>query len=141
MFVALSIWLVTYFWNFSNFMAHNENKWTFNVYYTTAINPLNCLILLSRILRNAIFLWKMIRIVVSRKVWIFFYLIRKAKKIFNGICYTVVCDWESSRPLLCSKLALFKTFWETLKGVLCCFLSYVLIDMAWGFQMSHFSFS
>ena len=31
---------------------------------------------------------------------------------------TVVCDWESSRPLLCSKLALFKTSWQMLKVVI-----------------------
>ena len=30
---------------------------------------------------------------------------------------------------------------ETLKVVLCCFLSYVLINMAWGFQMSYYSSS
>ena len=51
---------------------------------------------------------------------------------------TVVCDWKLSRPLLCCKLPLFKMFWETLKVVFCCFLSYVLTDMAWGFQVSHF---
>ena len=42
---------------------------------------------------------------------------------------TVVCDWESSRPFLCSKLPLFKMSWQTLKVVFCCFLSYVIIDM------------
>ena len=51
---------------------------------------------------------------------------------------TVVWDWESSRPHLCSKLTLFKTSWQVLKVVLCCFLNWVPIDMAWGFQMHNF---
>ena len=34
---------------------------------------------------------------------------------------TVVCDWESSRPRLCSNFALFNTSWQMSKVVLCCF--------------------
>ena len=37
--------------------------------------------------------------------------------------FTVLCDWESSRPCLCSKLALFKTSWQMLKVILCCFFT------------------
>ena len=54
---------------------------------------------------------------------------------------TVVFIWESTRPNLCSKLALFKTSWQMLKVVLCCFLSSVQTNMTRGFQMSYYSFS
>ena len=51
---------------------------------------------------------------------------------------TVVCDWESSRPLLCCKLPLFKTSRQTLKVVFCCFLSYVLIEYIEAFKWATF---
>ena len=57
------------------------------------------------------------------------------------ICNYSATIWESTKPLLCSKLALFKTSWQMLKVILCYFFILVPIDMAWGFQMSHFSLS
>ena len=46
---------------------------------------------------------------------------------------TLVCDWESSRPCLCGKFTLFNMYWHMPKVLICCFVSYTWIDMAWGF--------
>ena len=65
-----------------------------------------------------------------------------SKKVFVNIWIcTMVCNWEWSRPRLCSRFPLFNMSWQMLKVVLCCFFSQVPIDMALGFQMSHFSLS
>ena len=45
---------------------------------------------------------------------------------------TVVCNWESPRPHLSSKLALFKTSWQFLKVALCCVSSEVQISYFLG---------
>ena len=51
----------------------------------------------------------------------------------------MVDDWESSKPRLCSKLALFKTRLRNLKVINYCFLGSVQTNMTWGFQMSYYS--
>ena len=49
-------------------------------------------------------------------------IIKTIACLYLFVRYTVVCDWESSRPLLWSKLALFKTSWQISKVVMCYFL-------------------